>query len=83
MPASLSDHLGALARERAALLGALEGMDASARTAPPAPAAWSPVEIGEHVYRVEAAMLGGIERQLAAGNARKDVGKPSRAAVFS
>src|SRR5690606_27987844 len=40
-----------------------------------------PVEIAEHVYRVEAVTLRGLERQLAAGDARRDVGPHSRAGV--
>lgn len=74
MPEPLSDRLDALRRERDAFLDALARLDAPARATHPDPDAWSPVEIAEHVYRAEASTLRGVEKQLAAGEARKDVG---------
>ncbi|HLT47440.1 MAG TPA: DinB family protein [Rubricoccaceae bacterium] len=80
-PATLADRLAALHNERDAFLDALARLAPAERTATPAPGKWSPVEIAEHVYRVEAVTLRGLERQLAAGDARRDVGPHSRAGV--
>ena len=81
MSTPLPDRLAALHRERAAFLDALARLTPSERAASTAAGAWSPAEIGEHVYRVEAVTLRGLERQVAAGDARKDVGPYSRASV--
>lgn len=82
MPDPLPALLDALRRERTDFLDALAALDEGTRTARPAHDAWSPVEIGEHIYRAEAAMLRGVEKQLAAGEARKDVGPYRRGALL-
>jgi uncharacterized damage-inducible protein DinB len=82
MPAALADRLGALDCERAAFLEALARLDPGRRTARPAPDAWSPLDVAEHVFRVEHATLRGLEKQLAAGDARRDVGPHARAGVL-
>jgi hypothetical protein len=79
---ALADRLEALHRERAAFLEALDRVAPEQRAARPRPEAWSPLDVGEHVYRVEHAALRGLEKQLAAGEARKDVGPYTRAGVI-
>ena len=81
MPAPLASRLDALARERDGYLDVLEGLTPEARTRRPAPEAWSPLEIAEHVFRVERAMLRGLEKQSAAGDARTGVGARSAVRV--
>lgn len=43
----------------------------------PEPEAWSATDVLEHLVRVERGVLFGISRQVAAGDARRDVGMPS------
>lgn len=81
MPAALADRLAALDRERAAFLDALDRLAPEARTASPSPGAWSPLEIGEHTFRAERAMLRGLEKQLEAGDARVDMGRYNPAGI--
>lgn len=81
MPASLTDLARALSQERDALLDRLAALSPEARSAAQAPGAWSPLEIAEHVYRAEAAIIRGAEKQVAAGDDRKPVGERSRARV--
>jgi uncharacterized damage-inducible protein DinB len=81
MPAALTDRLAALDRERAAFLDALDHLAPEARATRPAPEAWSALEIGEHTFRAEHAVLRGLEKQLAAGDARADVGRHNPAGI--
>lgn len=74
MPSALSPLVAALAQERAAFLDGLTALTPAQRSTAPAPGAWSPLEVAEHAYRTERAMLRGVEKQLAAGDARTDVG---------
>ncbi|NNF57044.1 MAG: DinB family protein [Rhodothermaceae bacterium] len=76
---SLRSLLNDLAHERDAFLEALAALPPDARTASPSADTWSPLEIGEHVFKAERSMLTGLERQLERGDARKDLGGPSRA----
>lgn len=81
MATSLSALADALAHERTAFLEALAALGPARRTAPPAPGAWSALEIGEHAFRAERATLRGVEKQLAVGDERRDVGSRSAARV--
>ncbi len=82
MPA-LDRSLAALARERRAVLAALDAMTPAQRAFQPGPDAWSPGGIVEHLVRVERAMLAGMERELAAGDGRKELGPPSQAKILA
>ena len=76
---TLSGLIDRLNGERGAFVEALDALPPEVRTSKPSPEAWSPVEIGEHVYRSEGAVLRGLERQLDPKGERRDLGKASRA----
>ena len=73
---SLVDRLDT---QRGAFVEALDALPPDVRTTKPTPETWSPVEIAEHVYRSELAILRGLERQLDPEGERRELGKPSRA----
>jgi uncharacterized damage-inducible protein DinB len=79
MPVSLLDRVALLAHERQAFLEALASLSPEARSHRPEADVWSPLDIAEHVFRVERASLAGLERQVAAGPERKALGSASRA----
>lgn len=65
------DHLDDV---RKAFLARVEGLTDAQRAFRPSPDAWGPVEIAEHVWRVDNATLRGLERQIRAGDSRRDLG---------
>lgn len=77
MPA-LADALSTLDRDRATFLAAYDALAPAQRTFRPAPAAWSADDVAEHLARVDAGMLAILRRQVDAGDARRDLGRPSR-----
>ncbi|MCH7638560.1 MAG: DinB family protein [Bacteroidetes bacterium] len=79
MSSTLSGHIARLDDQRGAFVEALDALPPRLRTLKPSPEAWSPVEIAEHVYRSERAVLRGLERQLDPEGERRELGKPSRA----
>ena len=74
----LRSLLADLARERDAFLDALAALEPESRTIRPSADAWAPLEIAEHTFKAERSMLTGLERQLGRGDARNDLGAPSR-----
>ena len=66
--------LDSLDDTREAFLDRVESMTDAQRAFRPAPDAWSPVEIAEHVWRVEKATLRGLDRQVRAGDDLRDLG---------
>lgn len=79
--ARLSAAVAALDRARDAFLAALDAVPSGVRATRPAPDAWSADDVAEHLMRTERGLLGGLERQVTAGDARRDVGPPDAAAL--
>lgn|GEM_PF-1938260 len=77
----LSTAVAALDVERTAFLRALDALTPAQRAAHPADGAWSADDVAEHLMRTERGMVRGIERQVAAADARRDVGEPSEEAL--
>jgi hypothetical protein len=73
--------LKALDARRAAFLEALDALPGAALERAPAPEAWSPLQIGEHLLRTEEQMLGAAERQTHSGSDRRVLGEADEAAV--
>jgi hypothetical protein len=73
--------VAALDARRAAFLEALAALPAEVLERAPAPEAWSPLCIGEHLLRTEEQMLGAAERQTHAGSDRRVLGEADDAAV--
>jgi len=84
---TLPDLVARLDNERAAFVETLDALPPTVLAGKPSPETWSPVEIAEHVYRSERAVLRGLERQLErqldSEGERRDLGKPSRAKFFA
>lgn len=78
---TFADSAAALDRARAAFLAQLDAMTDAQRAFRPAGGGWTPAEVAEHLMLVERGLVGGLERQLAAGDARRDVGEPSAEAL--
>ncbi len=74
-------HLAALDARRAGFLAALADIPEAQRRQPPAMGAWSPLQIGEHLLLTEEMMAHFMDRQIQAGDARRDVGKASEKSV--
>ena len=79
MSSSLSGHIDRLNDQRGAFIQALDALRPEQRALKPSLEAWSPVEIAEHVYNSERAVLRGLERQLDPAGERRELGRPSRA----
>ena len=79
MSSTLSGLVDRLNDQRGAFVEALDALPPKLRTLKPSPEAWSPVEIAEHVYNSERAVLRGLERQLDPAGERRELGRPSRA----
>lgn len=76
MPA-LADALDRLDRDRQAVLAALDAMTPAQRAFRPAADAWSADDVADHLAKAETGLLSIVEGQVAAGDARRDLGKPS------
>ena len=59
---------------REAFIARVDGMADGQRAFRPAPDAWSPVEVAEHVWRTEKGLAWGLDRQVQAGDDRRDLG---------
>ncbi len=79
MASTLPKSLSRLDAERQAYLDALDAMSPGVRTSKPSTDNWSPLEIGEHVFRSDRAVLRVLEKQLDPDGEWRDYGKPSRA----
>ena len=77
----LSAAVAALDAERTTFLRALDALSPTQRAVRPADDAWSADDVAEHLMRTERGMVRGIERQVAAGDARREVGEPSEEAL--
>ena len=66
--------LDQLAATREAFLARVGALTDGQRAFRPTPDAWSPAEVAEHVWRVEAGLARGLDRQARAGDDRRDLG---------
>lgn len=76
MPA-LPDALSTLDRDRATFLAACDALSPAQRAFRPSPGAWNADEVAEHLARVDTGMLLLLNKQVGAGEARRDIGRPS------
>lgn len=67
-----------LASVRTAFLERLEAASPEARSHRPSSEKWSPLEVAEHVYRVERGTLTVLERQVEKGESYSPIGAPSQ-----
>lgn len=79
MSSTLVGMVDRLNDQRGAFVEALDSLRPEQRALKPSLEAWSPVEIAEHVYRSERAVLRGLERQLDPAGERRELSRPSRA----
>jgi len=77
----LPSLLAALDARRTTFLANLEALPEPTLEQSPEPGAWSPLEIGEHLLRLEERFLNAAERQTHAGDDRRDLGEADEAAV--
>jgi hypothetical protein len=77
----LAPLLAALDNRRSEFLAGLASVPPEQRDRPPAAQAWSPLEIGEHLFRVEAGLARITTRQIDKGADRRRVGEPSEKSV--
>lgn len=70
----LDAALDRLDAARDAFLARVGGLTDAQRAFRPAPGEWSPVEVAEHVWRVEAGLARGLDKQVRAGDGRRDLG---------
>ncbi len=66
--------LDVLARERAAVLALLDAMTPAQRAFRPAPDAWSPADVADHLAKAESGQIEIVRRQVAAP---RPLGRPS------
>ncbi|HYE96229.1 MAG TPA: DinB family protein [Rubricoccaceae bacterium] len=78
MSRDLGPLVSRLDHERERFVAAMDRLPRAVRAARPGAEAWSPLEIAEHVFLAERAMLRGLRRQVEAGEARRDIGRASR-----
>ena len=72
--APLTDALGTLARDRAAVLARLDAMTPEQRAFRPAPDAWSAADVADHLAKAESGQIEIVRRQVAAP---RPLGRPS------
>ncbi len=75
----LSDALDTLGRDRAAFLSAYDALTPAQRAFRPADGGWTADEVAQHVVKSETGTLAIVQKQAAAGDARRDVGVPDEA----
>lgn len=73
--------LSALDSRRAEFLAALESIPPHHLAASPGGAKWSPLQIGEHLFKTESGLAYVMGRQIEKGDARRDVGEVSERSV--
>lgn len=73
----MPDALADLRDAHRAVSDLLDALPPDALAWRPAPDEWSPTDVLEHLVRTERGMLFGIDRQLQAGDSRRDLGTPS------
>ncbi|MDX1440489.1 MAG: DinB family protein [Rubricoccaceae bacterium] len=78
---TLPKRLEKLNAARSRFLSALNRVPEDLLNSSPQPGVWSPLEVAEHTYRSERAMLRALERQLDPDGERREVGDPSRIRV--
>lgn len=76
-----SAAVAALDAQRRTFLDELDALTPHHRAGRPAADAWSADDVAEHLMRTERGLVRGLERQIAAGDARRDVGAPSADAL--
>ena len=80
----MSDYatlLAALDARRTEFLDALDSVPERLQTTSPGGSKWSPVQIADHLVRVERGLAYAMGRQIEKGDARRDVGEPSERSV--
>lgn len=77
----LKPLLDALDDRRTEFLAALESITPDQLNRSPGGKAWTPLQIGEHLMRVEQGLAHVARRQIEKGDARRDVGEPSERSV--
>lgn len=75
---AFADALARLDRERADVLAALDAMTPAQRAFRPAPQAWSAADVADHLAKAERGQIEIVRQQVAAGAARRPLGRPSR-----
>ena len=70
----LDRALNDLDTTREAWIARVEALSDDQRAFRPGPDAWSPVEIAEHLWRTEKGLAWGLDRQVQAGDDRRDLG---------
>ena len=70
----LSAALDYLDDTREAFIARVDALTDDQRAFRPAPDAWSPVEIAEHLWRTEKGFAWVLDRQIQAGDGRRDLG---------
>ncbi len=77
----LAPLLAALDDRRAEFLAALASLTPDHLGRSPGSEAWSPLQIGDHLLKVESGLAYVMGRQIEKGDARRDVGQPSERSV--
>lgn len=77
----LSDALDALDHDRTAFLAAYDAFTPAQRTFRPADGGWTAEEVAQHAVKVETGTFHIVTTQAAAGDERRAVGEPNRAAM--
>ena len=77
----MTDALALLRSEHRAFTGRFDAFSPEARLWRPGPEQWNANDVLEHLVRVDQGLLFGLERQIAAGDSRRDVGTPSPEAL--
>lgn len=73
--------LATLDNRRAEFLAGLDSIAPDQRDRAPAPGAWSPLQIGEHLFIVESGLARITARQIEKGDDRRRFGEPSEKSV--
>ncbi|HEX8298570.1 MAG TPA: DinB family protein [Rubricoccaceae bacterium] len=76
MPALL-DAVAVLGHDRAAFLAAYDALTSAERTFRPSDGAWTADDVVQHLVKAEMGTLAILEKQVAAGPARREVGDAS------
>ncbi len=76
---TLPDAVSLLDRDRAAFLAAYDALTSAQRSFRPSDGGWTADEVAQHLVKSETGTLHIVQKQAAAGDARRDVGTPDEA----
>ncbi len=76
---TLPDAVSLLDRDRAAFLAAYDALSPAQRSFRPPGGGWTADEVAQHLVKSETGTLTIVQKQAAAGDARRDVGAPDEA----